>query len=194
MNEAAIREYVRNGESDVVEFKTGIRDPAIIARNVSAFANASGGTVLVGIDERHGIVGCDRAELKRAFETSQRLLSGDVEVTLDFVTVDGKNVGVISVSRSPDLVSSRDGIFIRRGEATLAMAASVIRSRLPPDKPPLDRLTELIADQTKRIEELVEIIRRSGSWKAKAVDYVVGGIVGTIIGVIVTFLLTGASN
>ena len=42
-----LEEIIRSGESETVEFKESFNDAVIVA--LSAFANASGGTVFVGI-------------------------------------------------------------------------------------------------------------------------------------------------
>ena len=190
MTNTDIRELVSHGESASVEFKTRISQPRILSRNISAFANTEGGKILVGIDERRGIVGCDREQLRRMFEAAQREIDGDVDLALDFVDVDQKAVGVISVSRAKGIVSTRDGIFSRVGAAVRAMSSLEIQSRIPPEETPIDKLTELLSEQTKRIEELQEEIRRSNSWKSKAVDYLIGGLVGAVIGFVLTLELT----
>ena len=59
MIDADIRDLVGLGETESVEFKVGTVSPAMLARVVSAFANTSGGKILIGVDERRGIVGCD---------------------------------------------------------------------------------------------------------------------------------------
>jgi uncharacterized membrane protein YeaQ/YmgE (transglycosylase-associated protein family) len=73
----SIRELLDDGESAVLEFKgsarrnrqTGERDPRLeltIAKSVAGFANAEGGTLLIGISDDGGVVG----------------LAGDYEITL----------------------------------------------------------------------------------------------------------------
>ena len=190
MNDSDIRKLVQEGETSDVEFKTRIVHPQILSRNISAFANTSGGTILVGVDERHGIVGCDVQQLRRAFESSQRNISDAVDLSLEFVQVDGKDVGVISVSKATGIVSSREGVFVRRGAAVLVMTAQEMQKRLSSEESPVDRLTVMVAEQTKRIEELLEDIRKGGSWQSKAVDYFLGGLVGAIIGFVLTLALT----
>lgn len=72
-----VRELLRDGESGVLEFKgsarrnrqTGQRDPRLeltIAKSVAGFANATGGTLLVGVADDGTVVG----------------LAGDYEITL----------------------------------------------------------------------------------------------------------------
>lgn len=190
MLDTEIRELAARGETEAVEFKVGTVHPPALARVVSAFANSGGGKVLVGIDERRGIVGCDRDRLRRSFEAVQRQIRGSVDMTLDFVAVDGKEVGVVSVGQSNDVVMSRDGIFIRRGAADLAMTPADIRKRLSPEPAAAERLIEVVTEQTKRIEELQEEVARSNRWQSKCVDYLLGGLIVAILGLILTLALT----
>jgi len=54
-----LRERIQAGESERLEFKREARDLRAVGRAVCAFANSSGGTVVVGVDDRGGIVGVD---------------------------------------------------------------------------------------------------------------------------------------
>ena len=53
------RECIRAGESERLEFKGEARDLRPAGRAVCAFANSSGGMVVIGVDDRGGIVGVD---------------------------------------------------------------------------------------------------------------------------------------
>ena len=53
------RASIRGGESDRLEFKREARDLRAVGRAVCAFANSSGGLVVIGVDDRGGIVGVD---------------------------------------------------------------------------------------------------------------------------------------
>ena len=184
MTDSEIREIVTQGETSNVEFKTRIVQPQILSRNISAFANANGGTILVGIDERHGIVGCNAQQLRQELEAAQCSTKGTIDTSLEFVHVDGKDVEVISVTEAHGLVSSMGGVFIRRGSAVLAMTPQEIEKRISPEESPIGRLTEMVTEQTKRIEELQDEIRKGNSWQSKAMEYIIGGQVGASIGFI----------
>ena len=190
MTISEIQEIISRGENTTVEFKTKISQPWILTRNISAFANTKGGKILVGVDERRGIVGCDRKQLQRMFEIAQRDINGKVDLALEFVNVNGNNIGVIFVSRSKGIISSKDGVFIRVGAATQVMSSLEIQNRILPEEKPIDKLTELVNEQTNRIKDLQEEIWRGNSWKSKVLDYLLGGVVGAVIGFFLTLLLT----
>lgn len=190
MIDTEISELAANGETETVEFKTGTVHPPALARVVSAFANGVGGKILVGVDERRGIVGCDRDRLRGTFEALQRQIKGSVDMEIDFVAVGGKDVGVISVGKSDHVIMSREGIFIRRGAKDLAMTPEDIRERISPEPAAADRLIEVVTEQTKRIKELQDEVSISNGWRSKCVDYLLGGLVGAILGLILTLALT----
>jgi len=190
MTISEIQEIISQGENTTVEFKTKISQPWILTRSISAFANTKGGKILVGVDERRGIVGCDRKQLQRMFEIAQRDINGKVDLALEFVNVNGNNIGVIFVSRSKGITSSKDGVFIRVGVASQVMSSLEIQNRILQEKKPIGKLTELVSDQTNRIKDIQDEIRRGNSWKSKVSDYLIGGVIGAVIGFLLTFLLT----
>jgi len=190
MNISAIQEIISQGENTTVEFKTKISQPWILTRSISAFANTKGGKILVGVDERRGIVGCDRKQLQRMFEIAQRDINGKVDLALEFVNINGNNIGVIFVGRSKDIISSKDGVFIRVGAVTQVMSPLDIQNRILQEEKPIGKLTELVSDQTNRIKDIQDEIRRGNSWKSKVPDYLIGGVIGAVIGFLLTFLLT----
>ena len=59
MDLKGFHESIRGGESDGLEFKREARDLRAVGRAVCAFANSSGGLVVIGVDDRGGIVGVD---------------------------------------------------------------------------------------------------------------------------------------
>lgn len=190
MTDTEIQKLISQGESSTVEFKTRITQSRILARNISAFANSDGGKILVGVDERRGIVGCDRDRLSRIFNEAKREIDGKVDLTLDFVDANKKTVGVISVGQAPRIVSSRDGIFSRVGAAAMAMQSLEIQKRIAPEESPIDKLSGLVSEQTKRIDDLLEMICKDNSWKSKVIDYLIGGLIGAAIGFLLTIAFT----
>lgn len=58
----ALRDLVRKGESDYLEFKLKANHPEKIIREVVAFANSNGGTLLVGVGDDKSIPGLKFAD------------------------------------------------------------------------------------------------------------------------------------
>lgn len=57
-----LRRLVRNGEGKRLEFKRKVADPEKVAREIVAFANTLGGTLLIGVDDDSTIYGSKNAD------------------------------------------------------------------------------------------------------------------------------------
>lgn len=181
-----ISDFISHGETQTVEFKTDILRPEILSRLLCAFANTDGGVILVGVDERRGPVGCDSQKMMRLFEAAQRRLREASSASMHFHRLDGVEIAVIRVAKAPRLVSSVDGVFVRRGAATVAMSPDELMHMLTPEpkKSEIEDLITVVSEQTKIIEELRDHVREGSSWKSKAKDYLVGGVIGAILGAV----------
>jgi len=59
MSVGALKRLVKTGEGTYLEFKRIIPSPEKIARELAAFANTRGGTMLIGVDDDQKLVGID---------------------------------------------------------------------------------------------------------------------------------------
>ena len=127
MNEDAIRELIRQGEGERVEFKRTFQNDAI--ETVVAFANARGGTVLIGVDDEGVPVGTTFGK-----ETPAQLLNRIAGVTeptvvpeVALLEIDGETVCAISVAEYPlKPVSIRGRCYRRVGNANSQMPPAEI--------------------------------------------------------------------
>ena len=109
---------IRRGESLAVEFKSDrkcLSDQELVCTAV-ALANSDGGAVLLGVEDDGRVTGLHPRH--RDFEAAARLVSNRTVPPLPArawtESVNGKNVGVLEVPRSPDLVATSDGLLLRR--------------------------------------------------------------------------------
>ncbi|AXI99647.1 Putative DNA-binding domain-containing protein [Cyclonatronum proteinivorum] len=54
-----LKRFIKTGEGTFLEFKRTISSPEKIAREVCAFANTKGGTLLIGVDDNRTLIGVD---------------------------------------------------------------------------------------------------------------------------------------
>lgn len=54
-----LMQWIKEGEHETQDFKLAVKEPDKIAKNIVAFANQSGGTILIGISDFGEIVGVD---------------------------------------------------------------------------------------------------------------------------------------
>ena len=57
MNSRTIHNLVTNGESQNVEFKLAASSAKDLAREIAAFTNTCGGTIIIGVDDKGEIFG-----------------------------------------------------------------------------------------------------------------------------------------
>lgn len=57
-----LREFLKKGEGENIEFKQTIHDEYKIAKTICSFANTSGGTILIGVRDNKSIAGIDPEE------------------------------------------------------------------------------------------------------------------------------------
>ena len=92
------------GEGYNAEFKVGVPTKVKdLSEEVCAFANAAGGTLLIGVNDSNQIVGCTIDNAKRsAIQNSLSEITPNLPCSLSLVEVDGKTVGVIEVPSGPN--------------------------------------------------------------------------------------------
>jgi len=99
LNPTEIKSIVNAGEGFNTEFKVNLpTNLKSITEEVCAFANATGGVVLIGVDDKNVIKGVTIDNSKRsAIQNSIGEISPLLQCEFYIVDVDGKNVAVIEV-------------------------------------------------------------------------------------------------
>lgn len=113
--EEFVREFPREG--DTVEFKSGTGGDQIRASAV-AFSNAEGGVILVGVDDRGGVVGrAADAGARDALHTALASARDLGRYEIHSLDVDGSSITVLSVARREQgFAQTADGrVLVRRG-------------------------------------------------------------------------------
>ena len=191
LNEERIIELVSTGESEILEFKTSLRDPATLAKNLSAFANTAGGTLLIGIQEPDIVVGANEAQIKHLLERSKKLLSSPVDIEIQTISVEQKSVVVVTVKLSHEIVFCRGQALGRVGDMIRPLSSKQVSSKLGTKiaRSDIDKIADSISKQTRTIEKLRDELREANSFKSKLKDYSIGGTIGAFIGFLLSLLL-----
>ena len=118
LNPTHIKSIAAAGEGYNAEFKVSIPSNVKgITEEVCAFANASGGVVLIGVDDANNIKGITIDNGKRsAIQNSINEISPSLKCEFYSVEVDGLNVAVIEVpsgQNKPYVLSG--AIYVRQG-------------------------------------------------------------------------------
>ncbi|MEV7847906.1 ATP-binding protein [Streptomyces cyaneofuscatus] len=134
MTPAEVEALLTHPEGMDLEFKNARVPPSSLGKAIAAFANAGGGTIIVGVDERRG---SEEAELRgvqpHSFERLVRRACAHLTPLPDVqhfcVLIRGKQIGVIRVAAEPGSYVSADGQLVRRvGAETRTVSTEGARS------------------------------------------------------------------
>ncbi|MFN8490758.1 MAG: putative DNA binding domain-containing protein [Caldilineaceae bacterium] len=151
MNPTNLMQLIQQDEGQQSEFKLESEKQADLAEVLMAFANAGGGTLLVGVTDEGQIVGVENAKgvIDRLHSAARRLepsLHGVVQVEL--VKLDDKTVIVASVpealTATYGLAGSfkiREGSFNRQMTAVDVVSHAVQRGQLDYEQTPVREAT-----------------------------------------------------
>lgn len=130
-----VKNLAQTGEGEFLEFKRTIPSAAKIAREIAAFANTRGGTLLIGVDDDKTLIGVDGYQeeeflLKKA---ATELCSPEVKIDVELVHFGKKDLLVIHVPEvleKPVFVQSDKGsvVYLRKEDQNIT--ASVERVRI----------------------------------------------------------------
>jgi len=190
-----IENIIRKGESDVVEFKSFIKDPRILAKLLCAFANTTGGLIIVGIREPNEIIGCDIKLLNQILEKSKVRINPQPKISLESIIFDNKTLGLIRIEKSEKIIFGEDGVFERIGDRIVPMNSDLMQNKIIQfakisKSKTLTDLVKTIENLTKTIEELHNTITNANSLKSKLKDYLIGGVIGAVIGLVIVSLFS----
>ena len=123
MTPADLDLLIRQGEGATVEFKERVSQS--LARQFTGFANAAGGTILVGVDDTGSVVGVEDSNALRArIQDLARNCDPPVPIVVEPVG----RVLAIQVRESEDKpVQCADGFFVRQGAATQKLTQREVR-------------------------------------------------------------------
>ncbi|WP_223550509.1 DUF262 domain-containing protein [Aestuariivivens sp. NBU2969] len=147
--EQGIKELILTGESDKLEFKSTLRYDlregqlnkkleSVVAKTISAFLNADGGILIIGVDDDGNILGLDKdlSTLSKqnldGFElylkqVIKKFLGGNFEkhLKITFPTVEEKEICLINISKFGKPVflnfEGRDSFYVRNGNSSIPL-------------------------------------------------------------------------
>ena len=186
-----ITRLLAQGEGPTLEFKVSTPLPESLARLISSFANASGGTVVVGVREPSTVAGTDIARFERLIQRARERLLGKVDLQHYSVELDGKSLGVLEVQPSKVLVASPEGYYRRVGEREELLNVHQLVERmsaLPDHGAAIASLSQTISTQSTEIAKLRESFENANSWKRKAFYAVLGAAATAVVKLVLAAL------
>ncbi len=120
MNYLDVKNLASTGEGRYLEFKRTIPSAYKIAREIAAFANTNGGTLLVGVDDDRSLIGVFGYQEEEFLlnKAARQLCDPVVDIHIEVVHFGERDLLVIRVPESADkpiYVKSKNGsvVFIR---------------------------------------------------------------------------------
>ena len=131
-----ILDEIKNGESKTLELKERLPDNKSIAKTVIAFANTSGGKIIVGINDKLNITGVDANSVYALKDKIASVIfdscSPDILPEIYTININGKLLLVIEIFRGnliPYFLKSEgvaDGVYIRVGATNRKASPQII--------------------------------------------------------------------
>lgn len=115
-----VKNLAQTGEGTYLEFKRTIPSAKKIAREIAAFANTSGGTLLIGVDDDKSLIGVEGYQEEEFLlnQAANKLCNPKVDITIEIVHFGERDLLVIKVPESkqkPVFVRSEKGsrVYVR---------------------------------------------------------------------------------
>ncbi|MDR6563574.1 MULTISPECIES: ATP-binding protein [unclassified Arcicella] len=102
MTEKQLFEILKQKESTTLEFKSRIDSPYKIARTLAAFANTSGGQLIIGVNDDKSIKGCSEIEeMTKVIYATSELVVPPIDIVYSSVKVEGKhNIMIVNITEA----------------------------------------------------------------------------------------------
>lgn len=133
MSLADLQRLIKTGEGMYLEFKRKVPSVYKIAREISAFANSNGGTLLVGVDDDHSILGVEgyHEEEYLLSQAAYDLCTPAVDIHLEVIPFNKRDVLIVRVKETknkPVYIKNPKGreVYIRKKDESVAASRELI--------------------------------------------------------------------
>lgn len=116
MDNKELLDIIQLGEDSKVQFKEIFNSPDSMAAEISAFANTSGGKILVGVNDKGEITGLTKEDIIKLNQMISNVSSQKIEPTISVVTenlrIKDKIIMIINVPMGPSKFYMANGTDI----------------------------------------------------------------------------------
>jgi len=110
MNKNKIRELIKMGENQKIEFKSKIIDG--LGDSICSFANTNNGVILVGVSDKGQILGIDK-KYEEKIANIAHTCKPSIYPNVENVKIENKNIFVIEIKKSHSLHSFKNIAYKR---------------------------------------------------------------------------------
>lgn len=190
-----LREQIINlisqGDNDQVEFRHHSGGPNLLGKIISSFANASGGKLVLGVNNKGKIIGCKKDDVIDTFNKSKGKLIPCPIVSIEFIEIDKKVLAIISIEKTEKIISSSLGVFKRVNNSEEIMVTEEIKDKQlnavtkTETKDIVGEMAEQISQLTITLEDTIKRYRKQNKLSRKIIEWVACGIIGIILSMLI---------
>ncbi|MCB2311466.1 putative DNA binding domain-containing protein [Clostridium tagluense] len=194
-NDENLKEEIVNliskGDNDRVEFRHHSGGPSLLGKIISSFANASGGRLILGANNKGRIFGCKKEDVMETFNKSKEKLIPCPIVSIEFIEIKKKILAIISIEKTEKIVSSSLGVFKRVNNSEEIMLTEEIKSKQlsavinDEVKDTVGEMAQQISQLTITLEDTIQRYRRQNKLSRKIFEWIACGIIGIILSMII---------
>ena len=133
MTKQDLKNLIGTGEGSFLEFKQKIASPEKIAREIAAFANASGGTILIGVGDRGELIGTE-SYMEEEFwlrQAADELCIPALDINLELLSIGKKDILIVEIpeaEKKPVYVKGKKTrkVFVRQADESIVANEDLI--------------------------------------------------------------------
>lgn len=132
-----LNELIEGGENDRVEFKRKFSSPVKIAKEMIAFANSKGGSILFGIDDDKSVVGVEseKGELELIATAAKFYCEPEIDFDTDIMLLKRKDIVVVNIEESrtkphrlvTDDESGEQKVYVRLNDKSILASKETVK-------------------------------------------------------------------
>ncbi len=125
MSRQDLKNLIATGESSFLEFKHKVASPEKIAREIAAFANTNGGTILIGVSDNGEMVGTESyMEEEFWLEAAAKLCVPEIDIHMELLNIGNKDIVIVDVpeaEKKPIYLKGkkRRKVFVRQADESV---------------------------------------------------------------------------
>ncbi len=125
MSRQDLKNLVATGESSFLEFKHKVASPEKIAREIAAFANTTGGTILIGVSDNGELVGTESyMEEEFWLDEAAKLCVPEIDIHMELLNIGNKDIIIVNIpeaEKKPIYLKGkkRRKVFVRQADESV---------------------------------------------------------------------------
>ncbi|MBU3155672.1 putative DNA binding domain-containing protein [Clostridium estertheticum] len=182
---------ISKGDSDRVEFRNHSGGPNLLGKIISSFANASGGKLILGVNNKGKINGCNKNDVMETFNKAKGKLIPCPIVSIEFIEINKKVLAIISIEKTEKIISSSLGVFKRVNNSEEIMVTEEIKNKqlsaVTKDEinDTVGEMAQQISQLTITLEETIQRYRIQNKLSRKIIEWIACGIIGIVLSIFI---------